>query len=148
LAQSKKIYQVTEDFIEAFWILKEQGKMPKHEELVKIMGINSISGLSSILKKRHNIQTEQWQKFKDHFGIEESSESLSILKEEPAPPYKTEPPTHTYTNESIYLPEIMRVLKKQGEALDLIVVSLKELATTQKKILEQLKPKAGKPPKK
>ena len=147
MAQANKIYQATEDFIESYRILKEQGKVPKHEELCKIMGVKSISVISGILNRRQNIQPEQWQKFKVHFGIAENPETTPTLKES-NPPYKTESSKYTSDDESIYLSQIMKTLKKQGEALELIVLNLKDLATTQKKILEQLKPKAGKTGKK
>jgi hypothetical protein len=145
LAQAKKIYQATFNFIEAYRTLKEHGQMPRHEELCKIMGINSMATLSEILAKRQNIQPAQWEKFKSYFGLIKNHDSLtSEISEpttlaEPTKSYSKWSPKFESPGESNYLPELLTLLKKQSDVLDTISANLNMVTNVQKMILEQLK---------
>lgn len=69
MAELKKIEERTLQFIEAHAQLKGANKMVTHEELAKIIGVESKTTISEILKKRQNIQPDQWKSFKDYFKI-------------------------------------------------------------------------------
>ena len=69
MAAIKKIEHRTLQFIEAHSKLKEANKMVTHEELAKILGVESKTTITEILKKRQNIQPDQWRLFREHFNI-------------------------------------------------------------------------------
>lgn len=67
MAKTIKIEERTEDFILALQKLEASNKMPSNAELIRFLGINSISSISEIKGKRQNIQREAWLRFKEHF---------------------------------------------------------------------------------
>lgn len=87
MATLKKIEDRTNWFIKAYNKLEKERRLPSNVELATIMGMPSKSTVSNILKRQQNIQPEQWQKFKEHFEIEEllpnseSSEREPTMKE-------------------------------------------------------------------
>lgn len=76
MAIVSKIEPRTEAFLEALDQLKKQGKSLSNVELAAIIGIRSKSTISEIKAKRQNIQPEAWEKFKQHFKIGDSEESV------------------------------------------------------------------------
>lgn len=67
-----KIEERTLRFIEYLENARKDGKVfATNEALAKLFGKKSKSSISEILKKRSNIQPEQWKKFKEVYGIVE-----------------------------------------------------------------------------
>lgn len=71
----KKIEDRTNWFIDSYNKLTADKKLPQNVDLAKIMGMRNKSTVTNILKREQNIQPEQWQKFKSHFGLKDSPES-------------------------------------------------------------------------
>jgi hypothetical protein len=80
MAQTVNIEERTENFIEAYQNLKNQGILPDHKELAKIMGVKSVSTISEILGKRQNIKPENWRLFKEHFRSSEITGIIPVQK--------------------------------------------------------------------
>lgn len=95
------------------------------------MEINSMATLSEILAERQNIQPEQWQKFKSHFEL--ASDEIEEISE-----------VENIDSRNSYLPELLRLLKKQNDILGILTKKLNKLdeldviANTQKLILAYL----------
>lgn len=69
MAAIKKIEERTRQFIDCHTKLKRSNQMVTHEELAKIIGVESKTTISEILGKRQNIQPDQWEAFRKHFKI-------------------------------------------------------------------------------
>ncbi len=52
--------------------------MPKHADLIKILGIKNPTTISEILGERQNIHQPEWEKFKAHFNISELDSDISV----------------------------------------------------------------------
>lgn len=113
MAKALKIEGRTKDFITALKKLDERNLMPPNADLIKILGINSISTISEIKGERQNIKLEAWEKFKSKFPaviseIEAEKRDSEIGKEE-------EIPSNTDFKDKYYqqLEESNRALQKQ-----------------------------------
>ena len=69
MAAIKKIEERTKQFIDYHALLKKSNRMVTHEELAKIIGVESKTTISEILGKRQNIQPDQWEAFRTFFKI-------------------------------------------------------------------------------
>ena len=65
----KKVEERTKRFIAEYERLSKQKDFPTHESLAVIIGANGKNTITEILGKRQNIQPEQWDKFRLHFGL-------------------------------------------------------------------------------
>jgi hypothetical protein len=80
VATIKKVEQRTLDFIREVKRLKESAEIADYDAIMKITGIKSKSTISEILGMRQNIQPTAWLKFKNHFKVG-SSENTVYAKE-------------------------------------------------------------------
>lgn len=86
MKQLKKIVDITNWFIEEYYRLERELRLPTNIELASIMGIKTPTTINNILAKAQNIQPDQWKKFKDHFGIESSTKGSEKNESVPMDP--------------------------------------------------------------
>jgi hypothetical protein len=85
LSKVKKIEDRTRWFIDEYNRLADAKRLPSNVELARIMGINSKSAVTNILKGDQNIQPQHWEKFKVHFKVENPSVGSNKSEREPKP---------------------------------------------------------------
>lgn len=76
MAKSIKIQPITELFIRYYNDFTDRKTMVSNKLLASIIG-TSAQGVSEILGRRQNIQPDQWERFKNHFGITNTEKSES-----------------------------------------------------------------------
>lgn len=82
MAKLKKIEARTNWFIDAYKKLENNQLLPSNTDLARLMQMNSKSTVTNILNREQNIQPEQWERFRDHFGLADGSE---INEPDPTP---------------------------------------------------------------
>ncbi len=136
MGATKKIESRTYQFIDSHARLKASGKMVTHGELAKIIGVESKTTITEILKKRQNIQPEQWEAFRKYFKISsdyyvpENNIGEMVVKE-PAPIYFIElktasgkaikvNPENEITLLNAFLEERDRVIDEKNQTINTI----------------------------
>lgn len=71
MGKTRKIEPRTKRFAELHKELSDQKKMITHAELAKVLGFNTKRSITEILKRRQNIDQDQWERFKIRFDIKE-----------------------------------------------------------------------------
>jgi hypothetical protein len=80
VAVIKKIEERTKDFITEYERLSKREDFPTHDVLASIIGAKGKGTITEILGKRQNIQPDQWEKFKLHFGISTEKSALKTVQ--------------------------------------------------------------------
>lgn len=112
---TKKIEERTRQFIQIHADLKAAKKMVTHSDLAKIIGAESKTTITEIIKMRQNIQPEQWKRFKSHFEIKSDPESTEISDPIEPTDKNTEP---------IYRDKYLALLEKDNTDKDKMIDKL------------------------
>lgn len=128
----KKIEARTIAFIKEYKRLETAGLLPERQNLMEIMKVKSKSTISGILKKRQNIQPEQWVLFRKHFGIDDiaNSSDFSVPRENISE--RQEPKE----NLNELLVQLMKQQNKLMETQNRILKGNEETYSTNIKLLE------------